>query len=106
VSLSPFYPSEPGLYRFRFTVSACQSPTKPVTFSVMSGGGIKGKGGKGNLIGYFDAPPDKPAVIEFVEYMEPKMSLSILPYGLAGARTVKAIGADAWKGPGLAVHGI
>src|SRR5204863_8845092 len=29
VSLSPFYPSERGLYRFRFTVSAFQSPTNP-----------------------------------------------------------------------------
>ena len=106
VSLSPFYPSQRGRYRFRFTVSACQSPTKPVTFSVMSRGGGNGRAGRGGLIGYFDAPPDKPAVIEFVEYMEPQMSISILPYGLAGSRAIRAIGADEWTGPGLAVHGI
>jgi hypothetical protein len=106
VTLSPFYPSERGLYRFRFTVSGFQSDGKPVTFSVTSGGGLRGKAGKSGLLGYFDAPPDTPAVIEFVESMEPMMSITILPYGLPSSRAIREVGAEDYKGPGLAVHGI
>src|SRR5258707_3219911 len=60
--------------------------------------------GKRGLVGYFDAPAEKPAVVEFVEFMEPRTTIHILPYGLAGAQTVHKIGADKYKGPGLAVQ--
>ena len=43
-------------------------------------------GPKGHLVGYFDAPEDRATVIEFVDRMEPKTSISILPYSLADAR--------------------
>ena len=45
-------------------------------------------------IGYFDAQPDKPTITEFTEYMEPRTTITILPYGLAGANTVHAVGAS------------
>ena len=32
------------------------------------------------------------------------MSITILPYGLPGSRAIRDIGADDYKGPGLAVH--
>ena len=102
VMLSPFYPSERGRYRFRMSASAAQSAGKPVTFQVWSGSAGMG-GPKGHLVGYFDAPADKPRVIEFVDRMEPKTSISILPYGLAGAREINKVGAEAWTEPGLVI---
>ena len=60
--------------------------------------------GKSGFVGYFDAPADKPTVFEFVEHIELRKTISILPYGLAGANVVHKEGADNWKGPGLAVQ--
>ncbi len=102
VWLSPFYPQERGYYRFRISASGFQSKGKPVTYRVTAGGGQLA--GKSGLVGYFDAPADKPTVIEFVRYMEPRTTIALLPYGLAGANTVKQVGAEKWEGPGLAVQ--
>jgi hypothetical protein len=55
-------------------------------------------------VGYFDAPPGKPTVFDFVRYMEPRTTISLLPYGLAGANTVKQVGAEKWDRPGLAIQ--
>lgn len=102
VSVSKFYPSDPGDYRFRISASSIQSDGKPVTFRVTtSDTRLTGTHG---LVSYFDAPPDKPAVFEFVRYMEPRTTIRILPYGLAGANTVKQVGGEYWNGPGLAVQ--
>ena len=102
VWVSQFYPRDGGLYRFRISASGFQSRGKPVTFRVTtSGSRLTGKSG---LVGYFDAPPDKPKVFEFVRYMEPRTSIRMLPYGLAGANTVKKVGAAKWKAPGLAIQ--
>ena len=56
--------------------------------------------GTSGLIGYFDAPAEKPTVVEFVEFMEPRTTIHILPYGLQNAQTVNKIGADKYKGAG------
>lgn len=102
VRLSQFYPGDRGRYRFRISASAIQSDGKPVIFRVLSGG--QGVGGEqARLIGYFDAPPGEPRVFEFVDFMESRTTISILPYGLPSAQTVSAIGADTYDGPGLAV---
>ena len=93
-----------GRYRFRISASGFQSGGKPVTFRVGSstrGGRLMGKGG---IVAYFDAPADKPTVFEFIEYIEPRQTISILPSGLTGAAVVKKEGADKWQGPGLAVQ--
>ena len=102
VGVTKFYPQERGRYRFTMSVSAVQSSNQPVVFRVWSGSGGMG-GAKGHLVNYFDAPPGKPRVIEFVDHMEPRTSISILPYGLASSQTVHKTGADAWAGPGLVV---
>src|SRR4029079_17491571 len=60
-------------------------------------------GAKPELAGYFDAPADGPKVIEFEAIMEPKMSLTIRPYGLATAQQIEKSGKPRWDGPGLAV---
>ncbi|MGE5191183.1 MAG: DUF1592 domain-containing protein [Deltaproteobacteria bacterium] len=102
VWVSTFYPPDAGNYRFRISASGFQSAGKPVTFRVTaSGTPLTGKSG---LVSYFDAPPDKPTVFEFVRYMEPRTSIMMLPYGLEGANTVKRVGGEKWDGPGLAIQ--
>jgi len=102
VGATQFYPSEGGNYRFRISASAFQSAGKPVTFRVTATGTrLTGKSG---LVGYFDAPPDKPTVYEFVRYMEPRTTITMLPYGLVNSNTVHKVGAEKWEGPGLAVQ--
>lgn len=106
VTLSPFYPPDRGRYRFRISASAVQSD-KPVTYRVDAG--LMLMGTKPHLIGYFDAPPgepgsDKASLVEFIDELEPRNTIRILPYGLAAAQTVHKAGADAYDGPGLAVN--
>lgn len=102
VHVYQFYPPDRGRYRFRISASAVQSGGKPVTYSVSVTG--KRMAGTSGLVGYFDAPAGKPTVVEFVEFMEPRTTVHILPYGLAGAQVVNKIGADAYEGPGLSVQ--
>ncbi len=102
VGATQFYPSDAGNYRFRISASTIQGDGKPVTFRVTaSGTRLTGTSG---LISYFDAPPEKPTVFEFVRFMEPRTTITLLPYGLAGANTVKQVGGEYWNGPGLAVQ--
>ena len=102
VHIYQFYPPDRGRYRFRISASAIQSADKPVTYGVSVTG--KRQAGKSGLIGYFDAPAGEPTVVEFVEFMEPRTTVHILPYGLANAQTVHKIGADKYEGPGLEVQ--
>lgn len=102
IVLSPFYPPDRGKYRIRISASGFQSNGKPVTFRVDAG--PMGMAGKNHLVGYFDAPADKPAVVEFVDHLEARSTIRIHPYGLAGAQTVHKIGADKYEGAGLAVQ--
>ncbi len=102
VHVYQFYPPDRGRYRFRISASATQSAGKPVTYCVAVGG--RRMAGKSGLIDYYDASAEKPNVVEFVEFMEPRTTITILPYGLAGAQTVNKIGADKYDGPGLAVQ--
>lgn len=104
VTLWQFYPPDRGKYRFRISVSGVQSASKPVVFRVETV--PPSVGVKSRLLGYFDAQPDKRTTIELVEYLEPRTTIRILPYGLAHANEVNKIGADDYKGPGLAIHSI
>lgn len=102
VWISEFYPQVAGNYRFRISASGIQRADQPLTFRVtITGSALTGKNG---LVGYFDAPPDKPRVFEFERIMAPRTTISILPYGLAHANTVKQQGGEKWTGPGLAVQ--
>ncbi|HUG91867.1 MAG TPA: DUF1592 domain-containing protein [Planctomycetaceae bacterium] len=104
VWVSGFYPADAGTYRFRIWASGFQSAGRPVTFRVTeTGSRLTGTSG---LVGYFDAPPGDPTVFEVVRHMEPRTTISMLPYGLAGANTVKQVGAEAWVGPGLAIRSV
>jgi hypothetical protein len=102
VVLSPFYPPDRGKYRFRISASAVQSTGKPVTYRLDAG--LMLMTGKPHLIGYFDAPVDTSAIVEFVDQLEPRETIRILPYGLAPSQTVHKVGADSYDGPGLAIE--
>ena len=102
IVLYELYPPDGGDYRFRVSASGFQSGGKPVTYRLDAGN--LSMTGKPGLVGYFDAPADKPAVVEFVAHLAPTNTLRIHPYGLAGAQTVHKIGADKYEGPGLAVQ--
>lgn len=104
VHLTGFYPPDRGKYRFRISASGFQSGDKPATYRVDAG--RMGMAGNSHLVGYFDAAPNRPGVIEFHEDLEPRSTLRIHPYGLAGAQVVHKIGADKYEGKGLALHWI
>jgi hypothetical protein len=61
-------------------------------------------GTKNHLVSYFDAPADKPTIIEFTDHLEARSTIRIHPYGLAPSQVVHKIGADKYDGPGLAIH--
>lgn len=102
VTLYEFYPPDRGQYRFRISARGVQCSGKPVVFRVDAGPMLMAT--KNHLVGYFDAPADKPAVVDFVEHLEARSTIRILPYGLASAATVHKEGADKYQGPGLAVQ--
>ncbi len=102
VSVPGVYQPDGGNYRFRICASGFQSAGKPVTFRVtVSNTRLTGTSG---LVGYFDAQPDQPTLIEFVRYMEPRTTIRIIPWGLAGAQAVNKVGADKWEGAGLTIQ--
>ena len=102
VHLTGFYPPDRGKYRFRISASGYQSGDKPVTYRLDAG--QMSMAGHSHLVGYFDAAADKATVLEFVDHLEARSTIRILPYGLAGAQTVHKIGADKYEGKGLAVQ--
>jgi hypothetical protein len=101
VILYEFYPPDRGHYHFRLCVRAVQSGDKPVTFRVEAGPMLMAT--VNHLVGYFDAPPNEPRIVEFVDRLEARSTISILPYGLATAHVVNPIGAENYQGPGLQV---
>lgn len=100
VYVSEFYPRHGGRFRIRVSASAFQSDGKPVTFRLVSGE-LRGKNG---LIGYFDAPAGQPKVIEVEAQIEPRTTITILPYGQVRSTDVTKTGPDKYKGPGVAIH--
>jgi len=102
LTLYEFYPPDRGKYRFRVSVSGFQSSGKPVVFRIETGPMLMAT--KQHLIGYFEAPPDKPTVVEFVDHLEARSHIRILPYGLAGSNVVHKEGAGNYKGAGLAIQ--
>lgn len=104
ITVGQFYPPHRGWYRFRIRARGIQSAGKPVTFRIDAGPMLMGQ--KNHLVGYFDAAPDEPATVEWLDFYEARHSIRITPFGLANAQTVDRIGADVYEGPGLAVNWI
>lgn len=104
VSLTPFYPPDRGDYRFRIATRGVQSGGKPVTFRVDAG--LMLMTGRQHLVGYYDSAPETQTLVEFVDWLEPRNTIRLLPYGLPSAQSVHQIGAEAYEGPGLAIDWI
>lgn len=98
----PFLTRNRGKYRFRISAYAYQSE-KPVIFHV--NGGTDNLGDPPYLIGYFDVPPGKPTVVEFVEQMEAGRNIRLLVDTDVRPRDLQRDGgATDYKGPGLVVQ--
>jgi hypothetical protein len=102
ITVGQFYPSDRGKYRVRIFASGVQSSGKPVSFRIDVGPMLMGT--VNHLVDYYDAPPDKPTLVEFIDHFEARNHFRISPYGLATAQTVSKIGAEKYEGPGLAVQ--
>ncbi len=102
VTLWQFHSHFRGDYRFRISAYAYQTE-KPVTFH-MTAGTMKAVTEE-RIVGYHDVPPGKPTVIEFVEKLEPRNTVRFVVDGLGVIPPqVEKIGADKYKGPGLAIQ--
>lgn len=93
---------EPGRYRVRVSAYAFQTD-KPVTFHVLTG--TFSAVTDSRLAGYFEAPGPTPTVSEFVEYLEGRTTIRVVVDRLGVTPpTVEKIGAENYKGPGLALQ--
>jgi hypothetical protein len=91
-----------GNYRFRISAYAFQSD-KPITFHMTAG--TFSAVTEERILRYFDVPPGKPTVIEFVDRLEAKNFIRIVVDGLGVTPpVVEKVGAEKYKGPGLAVQ--
>ncbi len=92
-----------GKYRIRISGYGYQSEGRPVDFHVNAG--TFKEVTEERLIDYFSFPADKPTVLEFTEQLEPENRLRIVADGLpALPPEVEKVGADNYKGPGLAIQ--
>ncbi len=99
VTLWNFRSRDPGKYRFRIAGYGFQT-TKPVTFHVMAG--TLKEATQQHLVGYYEVPPEKPTVVEFVKRLEVQNTIRIIVDGLGVTPpVVQKVGAENYKGPGL-----
>jgi hypothetical protein len=102
VTLWQFFTHFRGNYRFRISAYAYQTD-KPVTFH-MTAGTMKAVTEE-RIVGYYDVPPGKPTVVEFVEKLEPQNTVRFVVDNLGVTPTVvEKVGAQNYKGPGLAIQ--
>lgn len=100
--LRQFKAPAPGRYRFRIAASAHNSET-PLPMAVLLGNFVV-SGNPTRHLGYFDAPPDKPAVIEFEERLGAKNdTIKITPVALPFVYLKQETMAE-YPGPGLKIH--
>ncbi len=91
-----------GKYRFRISAYAYQSEQR-VLFHV--NGGTDNLADPPYLIDYFEVPPGKPTVVEFVEEMEAGRNIRLLVDTEVRPRDLQRDGgAASYKGPGLVVQ--
>ena len=102
VTLWNFRSRDPGKYRFRISGYPFQT-TKPVTFHVMAG--TLTEATQQHLVGYYEVPPGKPTVVEFVKRLEVNNTIRIVVDGLGDADRCRKSGAANYKGPGLNAMG-
>jgi hypothetical protein len=92
----------PGRYTVRVSAYAHQSK-EPLPFSVHAGY-FRAAVVVSELVGYFDAPPEKPAVVEFEARLEkPRDTIKIMPADLPRVY-LKPEAMDEYPGPSLVVE--
>ncbi len=100
--LRQFKAPAPGRYRFRFAASAHNSET-PLPMAALLGNFVV-SGNYSRHLGYFDAPPGKPAVIEFEERLGAKNdTIKVTPVALPFVYLKQETMAE-YPGPGLKIH--
>jgi mono/diheme cytochrome c family protein len=98
-----FHSKFPGKYHVKISAYGYQNPGKHATFYVLAG--AMQAVTEQHLVGYYDVPNDMPTVVEFVDTLEPANTIRIVAEGLGVTPpTVQKIGAQNYKGPGLAVQ--
>lgn len=103
VTLWQFTSKFPGKYKVKISAYGYQNPGKPATFYVQ-GGSMQGVTSQ-HLVGYFDVPNDVPTEVEFTDTLDAQNTFRIIAEGLGVTPpTVAKIGAQNYKGPGLAVQ--
>jgi len=103
--LRKFKARAPGRYRFRIAASAHNSQT-PLPMAVLVGNFVVSGFGDVRHLGYFDAPPDTPAVIEFEERLGAKNdTVKVTPVGLPFVY-LNEKNMPEYPGPGLQIHWI
>ena len=100
--LRQFKAPAPGRYRFRIATSAHNSET-PLPLALLLGNFVV-SGNYSRHLGYFDAPPGKPTVIEFEERLSAKndtikVTPIALPYVYLNHKNMPE-----YPGPGLKIH--
>lgn len=91
-------------YRFRITGYAYRTD-KPVAFHVKVG--PMNAAAQQIHLGYFDLPPNKPTVVEFVRSIDPNQTIRIVADGLkTSTREVEKIGVENYTGPGLVIQSV
>ncbi len=102
--LRQFKAPAPGRYRFRISASAHNSET-PLPMAVLLGNFVV-SGNPTRHLGYFDALPVKPAVIEFEERLLAKNdTIKVTPVALPSVYLKQETMPD-YPGPGLKIHWI
>lgn len=102
--LRQFKAPAPGRYKFRIAASAHNSET-PLPMAVLLGNFVV-SGNYSRHLGYFDAPPGKPAVIEFEERLGAKNdTIKVTPIALPFVY-LKHETMPEYPGPGLKIHWI
>ncbi len=102
--LRQFKAPVPGRYRFRIAASAHNSD-RPLPFAALLGNFVV-SGNFSRHLGYFDAPPGEPAIIEFEERLSAKNdTIKITPVALPFVYLKQETMQD-YPGPGLHVHWI
>ena len=100
--LRQFRAPAPGRYRFRIAASAHNSET-PLPMAVLLGNFVV-SGNPTRHLGYFDAPPGQPAIIEFEERLDAKNdTIKVTPVALPFVY-LKHETMPEYPGPGLHVH--
>ncbi|MBS0204283.1 MAG: DUF1592 domain-containing protein [Planctomycetes bacterium] len=102
--LRKFRASAPGRYRFRISASAHNSEA-PLPMAVLLGNFVV-SGNPTRHLGYFDAPPGQPGVIEFEERLLAKNdTIKVTPVALPFVYLKHETMPD-YPGPGLKIHWI